>query len=130
MRILGIGDWNDLGDLYLQLQREGHEVRVFIEDSEAHDIGTGPLTRVDDWRNALAWIYAAGRDGVVVFETAHHGRLQDALRAEGFQVIGGCAYGDRLENEREFAQQVLRDLGLNTLPSRTFTPGSSPQRQR
>lgn len=120
MRILGIGDWNDLGDLYLHLQREGHEVRVFIEDPEAYDILSGMLTRVDNWRNELAWIRDAGDDGVVVFETAHHGQIQDELRAAGYRVIGGCAYGDRLENNRGFAQQELREVGMSTLPSWTF----------
>ncbi len=120
MRILGIGDWNDLGDLYLQLQREGHEVRVFIEDPDAYDILSGMLTRVDNWRHELEWIRDAGTDGVVVFETAHHGQIQDELRAAGYQVIGGCAYGDRLENNRGFAQEELREAGMTILPSWTF----------
>ena len=32
MRILGIGAKVELGDLYLSLQREGHDVRVFAGD--------------------------------------------------------------------------------------------------
>lgn len=121
MRVLGIGDWNDLGDLYLQLQRDGHAVRVFIADPEAHDILEGMLPRVADWRSELPWIREAGRDGVIVFETAHHGHLQDELRAGGYQVIGGCAFGDRLESDRAFGQQVLHEAGLKTIPSWSFT---------
>ena len=91
MRILGIGDWNDLGDMYLRLAKAGHDVRVHIADPTAHDILEGLIVRIDDWRNELAWIREAGDDGVIVFETAHDGIVQDQLRRDGYQVIGGCA---------------------------------------
>jgi phosphoribosylamine--glycine ligase len=58
---------------------------------------------------------------VLLFESAVKGEEQDALRAAGFQVIGGCAVGDRLEADRDFGQQVLREIGLHTARSRRFT---------
>jgi len=120
MRVLGIGEWNDLGDLYLHLRRDGHAVRVYIADPTAHDILDGLIERVDDWREHLDWIREARSEGVIVFESVHHGRLQDDLRAAGYHVIGGCAYGDSLETDRAFGQQVMRDVGLEVLPSWSF----------
>src|SRR5262245_18469017 len=121
MRILGIGTCCDLGAMYLQLAEAGHDVRVFIEDFAESGIMDGLLERVSDWRAALPWVRDAGCDGVIVFESADRGEEQDRLRAEGYQVIGGCAEGDRLENDRHYAQRVLADLGMAILPCHAFS---------
>src|SRR5207249_6871562 len=42
------------------------------------------------------------------------------LRGEGKLVVGGSSYTDRLENEREFGQDELKSVGVNTLPSWNF----------
>ncbi|MGJ7492090.1 phosphoribosylglycinamide synthetase C domain-containing protein [Variovorax sp. ZT4R33] len=121
MRFLGIGETCDLGDMYWRLMQAGHEVRVYIEDGQAHDVFGGMLTRVEDWRQALDWIREVGSGGIVLFESAVKGDWQDALRQDGFQVIGGSAYGDRLEDERAFGQSELRHAGLRTARSHSFT---------
>jgi phosphoribosylamine--glycine ligase len=121
MRFLGIGEYCDLGDMYYRLAKAGHEVRVFIESTDSHDIFGGMIHRIDDWRRELPWIKAAGRQGVILFESALKGEIQDDLRRDGYQVIGGSSYGDRLESDRAFGQETLRDLGLQTAQSREFT---------
>ena len=120
MRVLGVGDDHCLASLYLRLIEEGHEVRASVAHAESQDVMSGlvPLCGAD-WRAQLGWIRGAGREGVIVFETAHHGAVQDALRSEGFHVVGGSAFGDRLEEDRAYGQDLLRVLGLpvaRTLP--------------
>lgn len=117
MRVLGIGSRIDLGDLYLTLLREGHEVRVHAGDPAYAGCFAGLLDPVPDWRAELDWV---GRDGLVLFEKVGRGAEQDALRAAGYQVIGGSALGDRLEYDRAFGQGVLRDAGLQIAPSHAF----------
>jgi phosphoribosylamine---glycine ligase len=121
VRFLGVGDTVDLGDMYLRLQAAGHEVRVYAADAEAHDVMRGMITFTDDWQLELDWIREAGADGVILFETASNGEIQDELRRDGFNVIGGSSLGDRLENDREYGQSVLRGVGLRTAKSREFT---------
>lgn len=120
MRILGVGESCDLGDMYLRLIAEGHELRVFARAGEEHGTMHAMLPHVPDYRAQLDWVRAAGDEGLILFETAEHGEEQDALRRAGFFVIGGSAFGDRLENERAFGQAVLASAGLRTIPTHEF----------
>ena len=121
MRFLGIGEYNDLASMYHGLAQRGHQVKVFIEDEACRDVFGGMLELTGDWRAELGWLREAGDQGVALFESACKGEEQDALRREGFQVIGGSALGDRLEADREFGQQALRGAGLHTAKSHSFT---------
>jgi phosphoribosylamine--glycine ligase len=120
MRFLGIGESNDLGDMYLRLKNAGHEVRVFIADEDSRDIMQGMLHFTSDWREDLDWVRQAGPDGIILFETASMGETQDELRRDGFNVVGGSGLGDRLEGEREFGQSILAEAGLSTAVSHAF----------
>ena len=121
MRFLGIGDSNDLGAMYYGLAQRGHEVKVFVQDEASRDVYAGMLEFTADWEVELKWLREAGDQGVAIFESATRGAQQDALRRQGFQVIGGCALGDRLEADRDFGQDVLRGIGLRTARSHRFT---------
>jgi len=117
VRVLGIGSRVYLGDIYLALQREGHEVRVFASDPPDQRAFGGIIDPVADWRAELDWV---GRDGVVLFERVGQGVVQDALRAEGYRVVGGSVFGDRLENDRAFGQSALAEVGLPVAASTAF----------
>jgi phosphoribosylamine---glycine ligase len=121
VRFLGIGEYCSLGDMYYRLAQAGHEVRVHVEIPEARDVHGGMLQLASHWYLELDWVRAAGKDGVILFESALKGQIQDRLRREGYQVIGGSAFGDRLEGDRPFGQQMLRAIGLQTARSLRFT---------
>jgi phosphoribosylamine---glycine ligase len=114
LRFLGISETCDLGSLYLRLIAEGHEVRVFVEEPLAAGTLAGMAERTNDWRSELEWMREADQGGIILFEAVSEGfgALQDGLRREGFNVIGGSAFGDRLENDRAFAQELLAELGF------------------
>jgi phosphoribosylamine--glycine ligase len=121
MRFLGIGDYNDLGAMYYGLARRGHEVRVCVANPAYRDVYGGMLDFTADWQAELGWLREAGEDGIVLFESATQGDTQDTLRRDGFQVIGGSAFGDRLEADRAFGQQVLQGFGLRLAATHGFT---------
>lgn len=122
MRFLGIGDYCDLSDLYLRLANEGHEVRISISEPLCRSTLAGLVSPTDDWEAELPWIREVGSDGIVIFENVSHerGHKQEQLRRQGYQVIGGCSWGDKLENDRKFAQGVLTSLGMPVAPMQAF----------
>jgi len=103
----------------MRLLDEGHDVKVFIQDPLCHGTLAGIIDRVNDWRDALPWV---GKGGIILFENVaeKRGELQDQLREEGYRIIGGSAFGDRLENDRNFAQKILQGLGVRVCPTREF----------
>ncbi len=120
MRILGITQTCDLGSLYLRLIGDGHEVKVTVSEPLAHGTMAGLVPRVSCWHTELEWIRSAGPDGLIVFEAVGFGELQDQLRRDGFNVIGGSSIGDRLENDRGFALNLLSKRGLNIAAVREY----------
>lgn len=120
MRILGISETCDLGSMYLRLIAEGHEVQVSVSEALAAGTMAGMVPRAADWREALPWVRKAGDDGLLVFEAVGFGKLQDELRSEGFNVIGGSAFGDRLEEDRVFALRLLADTRMRVARAEQF----------
>jgi hypothetical protein len=56
VRFLGIGETNDLGDMYLRLKQDGHDVRVYRSYEDAADIMEGMLDFTSDWQRELGWV--------------------------------------------------------------------------
>jgi phosphoribosylamine--glycine ligase len=130
MRFLGIGEGADLADIYLRLVADGHEVKIFIGYPLCRDTLAGLIERVDDWQAELDWMRAAGPEGCILFENVGlgYGEIQDRLRRDGFNVIGGGSYGTRLETDRAYAQGVLADLDLKTAPVFEFFDADEAKR--
>ena len=123
MRFLGVTETCDLGALYIRLLADGHDVKISVSEELAQGTLAGLVPRTEDWRRELDWVRDAGEHGIVIFEAVSegYGALQDSLRRDGLSVVGGSAFGDRLENDRAYAQSVLSDLGLQVAATREFS---------
>lgn len=104
------------GDLAWKVQREGHEVKVFIDNKlEREDVYAGILDKVDNWKDWIDWA------DVIVFDDIGFGRNADLLRKKGKKVIGGSVYTDKLEDNREFGQEEMARAGMQVLPHWYFS---------
>lgn len=116
-RVLFISGELIAGDLALRLQAEGCEVKLFVDHPEQQQCLNGFVEKTNDWEKELEWV---GKEGLIVFDDVGYGSIQDDLRKKGYRVFGGSAGGDRLEQDRRFAQDLLAKLGMSTVPIFTF----------
>src|ERR1700760_2889534 len=100
MRGLGIGNYNDLGSIYMRCAREGHDARVFVAEAGSRDVLAGLVPQATDLDEGIAW--AAGDEHVILVEDSGWGEQQDEMRARGLCVLGSSALGDRLEQDRAY----------------------------
>ena len=118
MRVLLISDDLSALDLCRRLRDEGHDVRMTCPDPALKRCYRGIVPRTRDAATGLAWV---GKRGLIVFDNTGHGAWQDQLRRDGYQVVGGSAGGDRLEDDRAHAGRVMAAAGIAVLPEQTFT---------
>ena len=104
-----------IGDLAWQIKKEGHEVKYYIHAKSEKDVADGFVEKCDDWKSLKDWA------DVIIFDDVGFGQAADDLRKEGKAVIGGSAYTDKLEDDREFGQDELKKAGLVVLPHWDFT---------
>lgn len=116
-RVLFISGELIAGDVARRLQDEGCEVKLFVDHSEQQRCLVGFVEKINDWRTELEWV---GKEGLIIFDDVGYGEIQDDLRKEGYRVFGGSAGGDRLEQDRHFAQELLASLGMETIPNYNF----------
>ena len=105
-----------IADIAWQVVKEGHDVRLFIESAGERDIADGFVPKTDDWERDVAWA-----DVVVFDDVLGQGTKAARVRATGKFVVGGTPYTDRLEDDRAFGQDELKNAGVPIIPQDNFT---------
>src|SRR6476469_600632 len=107
-KFLFVSDVGCIGDLAYQVKTEGHLVKYAIQDKHEKNVSDGFVDKVDSWEKEKDWA------DVIVFDDIGFGAAAERLRKEGKAVVGGTPLSDRLELDRDFAQDELRKAGVNT----------------
>jgi phosphoribosylamine--glycine ligase len=105
-----------ISDIAWQVSKEGHEVRYYIQDKKERDIADGFVAKSKDWEKDADWA-----DILIFDDTLGQGEKAKNLRAAGKKVIGGTPYTDRLEDDRSFGQEELKNAGVNIIPYGEFS---------
>lgn len=117
MRVLFVSGELIAADLAWRLKKEGCEVKLYIEDESRKDCLEGMVEKTEDWKKELKWV---GKDGLIVFDDVGYGKTQDDLRKVDYRVVGGSEGGDKLEQERAYAQKIMATCEIKTIPTYDF----------
>ncbi|HHQ45361.1 MAG TPA: phosphoribosylamine--glycine ligase, partial [Candidatus Altiarchaeales archaeon] len=105
-----------IADSAWQIQKEGHNVKYYIQNPEEKDIADGFIPKVESWEPEVAWA-----DVIVFDDVLGMGTIAKKLREEGKNVVGGSPYTDKLEDDRAFGQNELKKVGVSIIPQQNFT---------
>lgn len=113
-KFLFISRWGEILDIAYTILNEGNDVKLYIEDKPSHEIGTGFVKKVRDWKKHIDWA------DIIIFDYTGYGKVCIELRAKGKLVFGGSEYTDMLELDRTFGQNELKKHKIKTLPYKEF----------
>jgi phosphoribosylamine--glycine ligase len=105
-----------IADTAWQIVKEGHAAKLFIASESEREIGDGFVPKTSDWERDVPWA-----DIIVFDDVLGQGAKAAKLRAAGKLVVGGTPYTDRLEDDRAFGQQELKNAGVGIIPQDNFT---------
>ncbi len=120
MNILCISNDLSIAPMSLRLKKEGHNVRLFALNDDQRNNLDQMIEKTDNWEKEIDWV---GQEGLFIFDTTGYGKIQDELRKKGYSVIGGSDFGDKLEDGRQFGQEILSSCGAQIAPLINFSRG-------
>ncbi len=103
-RFLILSEGGDGVGLALRLKTEGHDARIWIRDPEAEQRGKGLVD--------CACEYQFGQ--TVVADCTGLGALLDKYREGDAKAFGGSSFADKLETDRDFAEEVMHRAEIDT----------------
>lgn len=91
------------------MKEEGADVKVFIKDSFSRKIGDGLFDHVDSIEEGLKT-----KPDFILFDLNGNGGVGEKLRKDGWKVIGGSPFADKLEMDRAYGVKVAKQFGIKT----------------
>lgn len=105
--------------LWSRLVDEGEEVLVWIAPMAQRGVGDGIVNKVGSFGALAAW--GAEKPTVFIFDCSGQGEKADWLRKRGHLVVGGGGFMDKLEQKREWGEEMARKAGVHIPETHPFT---------
>jgi phosphoribosylamine---glycine ligase len=118
-RFLILSDSGDGVGLALRLKLEGHDAKIKIFDHMHNTQGKGLVDYSDE--------YQMGQ--TVIADCTGFGEILDSFRDSGIPIFGGGSFADKLEADRTYAEEVMKEAEIETPKSVSVTTWSDAAKQ-
>jgi len=98
-----------------KIELEGNTVGIYIKDKVYKTVFDGLLMKVEKPDDFI------DKDTVVIFDISGNGDAADSFRKRGISVYGGSSLADKLEHDRKFGFDIMKQVGIKTPESKEFT---------
>jgi phosphoribosylamine-glycine ligase len=118
LKILCIDATASFLDFALRAEAQGHEVRVFMGPDKTGNrfkVGDGLLKKVPSWQSSMKWA-----DLILASDNCKYMRELEAYRKQGFPIFTSNVEVTSWELDRQKGQDVLKEAGIECLPSIPF----------
>src|SRR5260370_39264406 len=85
-----------------------------MDGKELGDQANGFVPNVSTPESSYDW------SDLIVFPDGGYGQKAQELRKNGFTVWGGTSLTDKLESDRSFGQEAMKNAGIPIVPFREF----------
>jgi len=105
----------DSAGLAWMMQKEGASVDFYVKDKFARKVMSGIIPHVETIEEGLK-----NKPDFILFDLNGDGGTADALRKDGWRVVGGSALADKLEMDRAYGVKVAKQFGIKVPPTVEF----------
>ena len=120
MKFLVIDTGNGGLDIAYRAKMAGHQVRLFVrnnKDGSRPEVGDGGMVdRVPHWEPSMGWA-----DLIFCTDNNFYTAMLEHYRDKGYPIFGPSLSATQWEQKRDLGEEVLKRVGIKTIPSKTFT---------
>lgn len=112
MKFLMISVAGEGAGILKQIQDEGNDCRILIQEETYKDVYDGILEKCNE--------VDPDDDEIILFDMSGNGELADELRDEDYKVFGGSEFSDKLEKDRQFGLDIMKEAGIKLPETQEF----------
>lgn len=114
MKVAFLSKYGDAADIAFRMATEAeHKVKLYIDDPKCSGNWEGIVPKAKTWEEAVKGV------DLVVFDDNKLSHVWNKIHKEK-PCFGGSPFAARLEEDRGFAHQIMENVGIERIESKTF----------
>ncbi len=117
MKYLMYSTYGEGAHILYRIKNEGNDCKLFIKDKYYREVFDGMLDKIE-LENIESFI---DKNTLVIFDSCGNGEYADYLRKKDIKVYGSSIFSDKLELDRNYGIEVMKQCGIKVPKFEEFT---------